>query len=62
MLGVNIVQPQVAVPQIWDKFDENGRLVDEPVREEIRDLLGSLSASVSGTWITCMQWLQQTAA
>ena len=62
VLGVDIVQPQVAVPQIWDKFDENGRLVDEPIREEIRDLLGSLSASVSGTWITCMQWLQQRAA
>jgi chromate reductase len=62
VLGVDIVQPQVAVPQIWDKFDENGRLVDEPMREEIRDLLGSLSAAVSGTWITCMQWLQPRAA
>ena len=62
VLGVDIVHPQVSVPQIWDKFDESGRLVDEPTREEIRNLLGSLSAAVSGTWITCMQWQRQAAA
>ena len=62
VLGVDIVHPQVGVPQIWEKFDESGRLVDEPTREEIRNLLGALLASVSGTWITCMQWRQQTAA
>ena len=62
VLGVDIVHPQVAVPQIWEKFDESGRLVDEPTREKIRDLLGSLRNAVSGTWITCMQWRQQTAA
>ena len=62
VLGVDIVHPQVAVPQVWDKFDENGWLVDEPTREEIRDLLGSLSAALSGTWVTCNQWLRQTAA
>ena len=62
VLGVDIVHPQVSVPQIWDKFDESGRLVDEPTREEICDLLASLSAAVSGTWITCMQWRRQTAA
>ena len=62
VLGVDIVHPQVSVSQIWDKFDEIGRLVDEPTREEIRDLLASLSAAVSGTWIACMQWRRQTAA
>ena len=62
VLGVDIVHPQVSVPQIWDKFDESGRLVDEPTKEEICDLLASLSAAVSGTWITCMQWRRQTAA
>ncbi len=62
VLGVDITHPQVSVPQIWDKFDESGRLVDEPTREEIRDLVASLSAAVSGTWITCMQWRRQTAA
>ena len=62
VLGVDIVHPQVAVPQVWDKFDESGRLIDEPTREEIRDLLGSLFSAVSGTWITCMQWRQQSAA
>ncbi len=62
VLGVDIVQSQVAVPQIWDKFDESGRLVDEPTRDEIKGLLVSLCAAVSGTWITCMQWRQQPAA
>jgi len=62
VLGVDIVHPQVSVPQIWDKFNEGGRLVHEPTREEIRDLLASLSASASGTWITsCIQWRRQTA-
>ena len=55
VLGVDITQPQVSVPQIWDKFDESGRLVDEPTREEISNLLASPSAAVSGTWITCME-------
>ena len=62
VLGVDIVHPQVAVPQVWDKFDESGRLIDEPTREGIRDLLGSLCAAIPGTWITCMQWRQQSAA
>jgi len=62
VLGVDIVPSKVAVPQIWDKFDEGGRLVDEPTRDEIRNLLVSLCAAVSGTWITCMQWRQQPAA
>ena len=62
VLGVDIMHPRVAVPQVWDKFDESGRLIDEPTREEIRDLLGSLCAALSGTWITCMQWRQQSAA
>ena len=62
VLGVDIAHPQVSVPQIWDKFDESGRLVDEPTREEISNLLASLSAAVSGTWITCMEWRRQSAA
>ncbi len=62
VLGVDIVQPQVSVSQVWDKFDENGQLVDETTTEEIKGLLDSLSAAVSGTWITCMQWRQQRAA
>ena len=63
VLGVDLVHPHVSVPKVWDKFDESGRLVDEPTREEIRDLLASLSASASGTWITsCMQWRQQLVA
>ena len=62
VLGVDIVQPQVSVSRIWDKFDENGQLVDEATIEEIRGLLASLSAAVSGTWITCKQWREQAAA
>ena len=60
MLGVDIVQPQVSVPNVWEKFDENTRLTHEPTREEIRGLLESLSAAVSGPWITCMQPLAST--
>ena len=61
VLGVDIVHPQVAVPQVWDKFDAAGRLVDEATREQISDLLGALSSSLSGTWINCMQWRQNAA-
>ena len=62
VLGVDIVQPQLSVRQIWDKFDESGRLTDASMREEIRNLLDSLSAAVSGTWITCMELRQRAAA
>ena len=35
VLGVDVVQPQVSVAQVWDKFDESGRLTHEATREEI---------------------------
>ena len=35
VLGVDVVRPQVSVAQVWDKFDESGRLTHEATREEI---------------------------
>ncbi|MDA1215875.1 MAG: NAD(P)H-dependent oxidoreductase [Chloroflexi bacterium] len=61
VLGVDIIHPQVAVSKVWDKFDATGGLVDEATREQIKDLLGALSSSLSGTWINCMQWRQDAA-
>jgi len=37
-------QPEVMVPFAQDKIDENGRLVDEPTRKRIGELLMSLMA------------------
>jgi chromate reductase len=37
-------QPEVMVPFAQDKIDENGRLVDEPTRKRIGELLISLMA------------------
>ncbi len=62
VLGVDVVQPQVSVAQVWDKFDQSGQLTHEPTREEIRALLESVFAALSGTWITCMQWRPQATA
>jgi len=38
-------EPEVAVPLAWEHFDEDGRLVDERIRESIRTLLQGLAAA-----------------
>jgi chromate reductase len=38
-------EPEVAVPLAWERFDEDGRLVDEKTRESIRALLEGLAAA-----------------
>jgi chromate reductase len=38
-------EPEVAVPLAWERFDEDGRLVDEGVRDSIRVLLEGLVAA-----------------
>ena len=44
-LNMHLVnQPEVMVPFAQDKIDENGRLVDEPTRKRIGELLISLMA------------------
>jgi chromate reductase len=38
-------EPEVAVPLAWEHFDEDGRLVDERIREAIRALLEGLAVA-----------------
>jgi chromate reductase len=38
-------EPEVAVPLAWERFEEDGRLVDEKVRDSIRALLEGLAAA-----------------
>jgi chromate reductase len=38
-------EPEVAVPLAWERFDEDGKLVDEKTRESIRALLEGLAAA-----------------
>jgi len=38
-------EPEVAVPLAWEHFEEDGRLVDENVRDSIRALLEGLAAA-----------------
>ena len=38
-------EPEVAVPLAWEHFDEDGRLVDDRIRESIRALLEGLAAA-----------------
>ena len=56
------MRPHVSVAQKWDKFAESVRLINEPAREEISDLLGALSVAATGKWITWMQWKEKAAA
>jgi chromate reductase, NAD(P)H dehydrogenase (quinone) len=36
-------EPEVAVPLAWERFDENGKLVDEKTRDSLRALLEALA-------------------
>jgi chromate reductase len=38
-------EPEVAVPLAWEHFDEDGRLVDDRIREAIRALLEGLAGA-----------------
>jgi chromate reductase, NAD(P)H dehydrogenase (quinone) len=42
MLALN--KPEVRVTRPWEKFDDQGRLADEPTRQELRALLEALAA------------------
>jgi chromate reductase, NAD(P)H dehydrogenase (quinone) len=46
-MGARVADVELAVGHAPDKFDEDGRLVDEGVREALRDALDALSAEVS---------------
>jgi len=43
-MGARVAEVEVAVGRAQDKFDAGGRLVDEDVREQLRDALATLAA------------------
>ena len=42
-MGANIADVEVAVGRAFDKFDADGRLIDEDVRTQLRDTLATLA-------------------
>ena len=47
-LGIEALeQPEVNVAMVWDKFDENGRLIDHKTREQINELLHALEEQLT---------------
>ena len=46
-IGIRAIEePEVAVARVWDRFDGNGNLADEAVRERIAGLVSALAALV----------------
>jgi len=43
-MGARVAEVEVAVGRAQEKFDEDGRLIDEEVRKELRDVLETLTA------------------
>jgi chromate reductase len=43
-MGARVAEVEVAVGRAGEKFDADGRLVDEDVRQELRDALATLTA------------------
>ena len=41
-MGARVAEVEVAVGQAAEKFDADGRLVDEEVREQLRDAIATL--------------------
>jgi chromate reductase len=46
-MGARVAEVEVAVGRAQDKFDEDGRLVDDEIRQELREVLATLSADAS---------------
>jgi hypothetical protein len=46
-MGARVAGVELAVGHAPDKFDEDGRLTDDDVREALRDALDALAAEVS---------------
>ncbi len=42
-------QPEVLVPEAYMAFDEEGRLVDDSIREDLAELLGELARQVTAS-------------
>ena len=45
-MGARVAEVEVAVGRTPDKFDEEGHLLDDEVREQLRDALATLSAEM----------------
>jgi chromate reductase len=43
--GARVVEAEVAVGRAPSKFDEHGRLIDEEIRDELREAVGDLVAA-----------------
>jgi chromate reductase len=43
--AVLVAEPEVAIPLAWERFDENGDLTDERMRNALRELLAELADS-----------------
>ena len=46
-MGARVAEVEVAVGRAADKFDEDGNLLDDAVRQELRDALATLSAETA---------------
>jgi hypothetical protein len=46
-MGARVVETEVAVGRASEKFDEDGHLVDEEIREKLNDALGVLLAEAA---------------
>ena len=46
-MGARVVEAEVAVGRSQEKFDADGRLVDEEVRAQLREVLATLAAATS---------------
>ena len=46
-MGARVVDTEVSVGHASEKFDADGRLVDEDIREQLRDALAALTAEVA---------------
>jgi hypothetical protein len=44
-MGAIVADVEVAVGRAFEKFDEDGRLVDEDTRQQLRDALSTLVAT-----------------
>jgi hypothetical protein len=45
-MGARVAEVEVAVGRTPDKFDDEGHLLDDEVREQLRDALATLSAEM----------------
>jgi chromate reductase len=46
-MGARVAEVEVAVGRSHEKFDDAGRLIDEGVRDELRDALATLAAEIN---------------